>query len=544
MVNNRRAAVMLFFLSVLMTGSICRCTTGEITGGGTEDVNTRVVAGTVMNPDGTPAPQAQVLVLSAGHDPVRDSGEGLSIDTTDDNGAYLVSVPATGVYSAQIVALAARTRAAISREAVTDDTTFFPSAVLSQPGAVKVQLPADIDTATGYLYIPGTTVFAYANSSSGFITLDSVPAGSAAEIVFSETEMADATVLRYDVPVRPDETTTVWNPAWNYSCDFILNTSQTGAGITGTVSGFPVLVRLTTGNFNFDQAETDGSDIRFTKPDNTILPYEIERWDTVAGLAEVWVKLDTVYGNDSTQSITMFWGNPDAAIAASSETVFDTANKFISVWHMNEDPSAGIASIKDRTVNAHNATPYGTMSATNSIGGAIGKAINFDGIDDYINAGNVQVPANYSIGLWVLLDTIGNYQRFILKDSCYTLWYDKDSVSVRMEHMGTTTPWRGLLQDGGTRVPMTTGIWYYLTGTFDGNAIRLYENGTEVAMSNLITVIPGTNSKPLTIGQSFNHSFVNGIMDEIRIEGTARSADWIRLCYMNQRIDDKLVRYK
>jgi hypothetical protein len=91
---------------------------------------------------------------------------------------------------------------------------------------------------------------------------------------------------------------------------------------------------------------------------------------------------------------------------------------------------------------------------------------------------------------------------------------------------------------------MTTGTWYYLTATFDGTVIRLYKNGSEASVSNPITVIPRTNAKPLVFGKSDTGPFVYGIMDEIRIEGVARSADWIRLCYMNQRSDDKLVVFK
>jgi hypothetical protein len=91
---------------------------------------------------------------------------------------------------------------------------------------------------------------------------------------------------------------------------------------------------------------------------------------------------------------------------------------------------------------------------------------------------------------------------------------------------------------------MTKGMWYYFVGTFDGAAIRLYTNGTEVSISGPISAIPRTNSKPVLFGTVTGYSFAKGILDEIRIEGVARSADWIRLCYMNQRKDVKLVQFK
>jgi hypothetical protein len=94
---------------------------------------------------------------------------------------------------------------------------------------------------------------------------------------------------------------------------------------------------------------------------------------------------------------------------------------------------------------------------------------------------------------------------------------------------------------------MTTEAWYHLIGTFDGTAIRLYTNGVEVSRSNPISAFPRTNDNPVFFGRSWDAnwgSFMNGIMDEILIEGTARSADWLRLCYTNQRVDDTLVVFK
>jgi len=35
-----------------------------------------------------------------------------------------------------------------------------------------------------------------------------------------------------------------------------------------------------------------------------------------------------------------------------------------------------------------------------------------------------------------------------------------------------------------------------------------------------------------------------GSLDEFRIDKTVRNANWIKLCYMNQREDDKLIRFK
>jgi len=56
---------------------------------------------------------------------------------------------------------------------------------------------------------------------------------------------------------------------WNIKTDVTINTS--GSGLTGSVSNFPVLVRLTSSNFRFDLARGSGQDIRFSKSTGTHL---------------------------------------------------------------------------------------------------------------------------------------------------------------------------------------------------------------------------------------------------------------------------------
>ena len=175
------------------------------------------------------------------------------------------------------------------------------------------------------------------------------------------------------------------------------------------MTGFPVLIRLTGSAFDFSQAQTSGGDLRFAKSDNTPLPYEIERWDPAAGMAEVWVKVDTVLGNDNTHAITMYWGNPNVADSSNGAAVFDTASGFQGVWHLGE---AGNTVAKDATINGFNGTLYG-MTAASSVPGAIGIARNFDGASGYIQmigtaAGKLNFSQNgfYAVSAWVCADTL------------------------------------------------------------------------------------------------------------------------------------------
>ena len=184
------------------------------------------------------------------------------------------------------------------------------------------------------------------------------------------------------------------------------------------------------------------------------------------------------------------------------------------------------------------------MTSADLVTGEIGQGLHFNGTSDALYVGQVSsTDHSFSLSLWVYSNSLSSYQRFIANQSSYTLWFDSYKNGLRVEFHDSTA-WRGIPQDGGTVQPMVTGAWYYLTGTFDGNIVRLYVNGAQATTSDSIGTGPWVKNDSLILGDGWHIGFVNGIMDEIRIEKTARSADWIKLCYMNQMSTDKLMVFK
>jgi len=428
-------------------------------------------------------------------------------------------------------------------------TAAFPSVQLSKPGAVKVQLPPNANTANGYMYIPGTTVFAYLKNGPGFVTLDSVPVDMAADIAYSTTNISTSTVMRYGVQVKSGDIAVVWNCGWNYARKITLNTSSSGAGVAGNVRNFPVLARLTAGNFDFTQARNNGEDIRFTKQDNAFLPYEIERWDPIAKVAEVWVKADTVYGNDSAQSITMYWGNIDAAAQSNSTAVFDTAAGFAGVWHLGQPNGS---TVQEATANAIN----GTSTATSTVSGAIGAAQSFNGTSSLISASgpasdkvNFSDSAAYSVSAWVKTNALDTFcQAIVFKSNA------QYGLQIIPEKDWEFTTYIDKIRWEGSRSPASAGTWHLLTGVRNGKKQYLYVDGmcVDSSLSNTPTVPPENGAraydKPLEIGHCPDGGrnpdrFFNGIIDEVRISKIALSADWMKLCSMNQKEQDALVKW-
>jgi hypothetical protein len=49
---------------------------------------------------------------------------------------------------------------------------------------------------------------------------------------------------------------------------------------------------------------------------------------------------------------------------------------------------------------------------------------------------------------------------------------------------------------------------------------------------------------PVINNQGQTWRYFTGAIEEVRISSFAQGADWVKLCYMNQRPDDKLVIFK
>jgi len=513
------------------------------------------VVGYIFCGDGEPAASTQVKLIPVGHDPSAAIGtDNLMVDTTDIRGCYLFDKVIHGKYNVQALHLTKRTRMLITGVEAAQDTTIVPSDSLMIPGSIALILPED--NPEGYAAIPGTDIVLYAAAGSTKIVLDSVPPGLIPEIRY--VAQGDTAVMsRQYIPVKSSDTTILSNLLWKYQMSITLNTSAAGADTKNNVYGFPVLVRLSSANFHFTEAKSDGSDIRFTSSSGDALPFEIEQWDAVTEHAAVWVKVDTVYGNDSTQKFIMYWGNIAASDLSKSTDVFDTAAGFQGVWHMNE---IGNISANDATNNDFDGTAY-HMSASESNSGMIGNARTFDGDSSYITMPNtadskLDFPQDgyFTISAWVYADTIDNvyrtiltkgYEQYFLQLSYFPgddpLWqfsvFRKED-NWNMSHTGAIQKQWVLL----TGVRQGTDQYLYCNGVLVANTSAVYPQNTSRNTTNDLSI--GRFLKEATYPTNFGYCFFKGSIDEVRICSVARNSDWIKLSYMNQKTDNRLVEIK
>ena len=299
--------------------------------------------------------------------------------------------------------------------------------------------------------------------------------------------------------------------------------------IDSDLTDFPVLVKLTSSNFDFSKANSDGYDIRFTSADGTtLLKYERERHDSDNEVAEYWVKIPSISSSEDT-IFYIYYRTEDTADGADPTNVWDS--NFKGVWHMKDLTTS---TIEDSTSNNND----GTKKAINEpveVDGQIAKAQSFDGSNDYISTSWNQLTGNAarSIEVW--------FKTGSTSDSNWISWGTNNSN--QLSQVGI---WQGGLGYLGYANELTTpasayadNAWHHLVVTFDGSAMKLYLDSVE-KNSKSTTLNTGTSN--LNIGRSITVSnYYNGTLDEVRISGVARSSAWIKASYYSG--NNSLVSY-
>ncbi len=524
--------VLLYPLCLLMLAG-CASDTDMSAGFGSETTNG--VTATVKRIDGTPAAGALVrlrpidyvrpLALDKARLAVREA-------TTDSNGCFVLDSIEAGEYRIEVTD---RDSSAVLIDTEINAFVDAGEHVLRRYATIIGTVePAPHGTAQ-YVQVYGMERLAGVHTD-GTYCLGDLPAGSyRLRIITADT--APAQIID-SISALPGDTTVVHRYApWLHSKKIVLNTTSSGAGVTETVHAFPLLVRLSASNFDFGQADSLGADIRFSTPDGVPLPYEMELWDVRAAKAAIWVRVDTVRGNNDTQCLTMLWGNSAVSDRSAASSVFDTGAGFAGVWHL----TSGI----DATANGNNTTPHGTIAQQGPIGGARW----FDGIDDFLDCGadgSLAIAGDLTISAWVTLADVqaDRYMRIVTNkpDIAQVAGYE---LECNPSHMGES--YLTLFTAGPTEYARSYAgewahdQWHYCVATLRDTTATLYRNGQRHRVQpDSIVAAPIAGTDALRIG-GWNGDYFHGGIEEVRISRVARSEAWVRLCYENQKPSQTLV---
>jgi hypothetical protein len=452
------------------------------------------------------------------------------------------------------------------RKAGKKDTTLSPGG-LQKCGSVQGTVKWDTAPFSPYLaLVYGMDRVALVDGTTGSFTLNDMPAGKYTIKVGClgrgciSKDVETSLAAGEDKILDTISLTTVAGEdysKWAHSAKVAINTSVTGADVEDTLTGFPLLVRLTASNFDFSQADPRGGDLRFSGPAGQHLAFDIDRWDPVAKLAEVWVLVDTVYGAKADQVITMHWDKSAGASYTAGAQVFSAKSGFGGVWHMGDQGSTTLNGIRDAGSRGNHGTGIG-LSPVSSQSAVVGNGFNFDGGTGVKVAPDSALHAQDSltIEMWVNFASLGpddKFKRIVSK--AYTPqqgqpigepWTEYDlETDASGRNIAFSVAIGGSLESVVSITRPDPAIWYHVTATYDGANLKMYVNG-QLEATTPVTGAITDYGRGLTFGKYEFDTVSNfkGKLDEVRVSTLARSAAWIKLSHANQVLGSSVVSIK
>lgn len=188
-------------------------------------------------------------------------------------------------------------------------------------------------------------------------------------------------------------------------------------------------------------------------------------------------------------------------------------------WDFNEGSGN---KINNKTDNLNKGTIYGA----NWVNGKKGKALQFDGVDDYIeipHSNMLNLSKGMTIAAWVKYDSLcGKSVPIVQKDNSYGL---------KLQNSHPIGFIWGDYEYHTAKTSLQPNTWYHLAATYDGKKHRIYVNGViENETESNLSLIP-SDKKPLHIGKGTYGCNFNGVIDDIYIYRKALSINELKkLC--------------
>ena len=159
-----------------------------------------------------------------------------------------------------------------------------------------------------------------------------------------------------------------------------------------------------------------------------------------------------------------------------------------------------------------------------------GTVLSFDGDGDYVkfsNSDQLNIQGDQmTLGVWFKLPENGDGGALVFKNTQYLMRLDSFG---RASFMVYNPKWSYVSMSGSDRITDTE--WHYATGTYDGQSLKVYIDGKELASSPSTGDIKPKTADVLVGSQVAGTNEFEGLMDEVSIYNRALTAEEVQLLY-------------
>jgi biopolymer transport protein ExbB len=248
-----------------------------------------------------------------------------------------------------------------------------------------------------------------------------------------------------------------------------------------------VLIRLHTGNFNFEDVKADGSDLRFVAGDDrTPLKFHIEKWSPDEEQALVWVDVANLQPGQAA-AVYAYYGSEDARPGQDMAGTYGADYRLI--YHF-----ANTGAPADATSNGLN----GQGGTSRNGNGLIGSSLVLDGLTPLTLPAAALGAGPFTVSAWVKPSAAGG-----------------QLLAVPGGPVLTVTGGQLVLSQGGSSAAgaaLPADRWSHVALVHDGQVTRLFIAGQPAGeLSGAVTP-----AGPVVIGQGLVSE-----LDELRVASVA-----------------------
>ncbi|MGC9058478.1 MAG: LamG-like jellyroll fold domain-containing protein, partial [Candidatus Nanoarchaeia archaeon] len=219
--------------------------------------------------------------------------------------------------------------------------------------------------------------------------------------------------------------------------------------------------------------------------------------------------------------------------ASNTSALFDWNRSLVGYWAMDWHNSTGIF---DNSTYNNFGKFYGGLGTNNITAGKFGKALRFDGVNDYVEAlhpaGNLTGPLTFEAWIYPTgPGSGGTYGGIIVnKENSWEVARFADGT-IRWAFKNTAPGWNWI--NTGYVAPLNT--WTHIVVVYDitTNQVRTYANGNLVHTYSISGLIATTTYNLRIGGRTSVSQYFNGIIDEVRIYNRVLSPEEINASYNN-----------
>jgi len=183
----------------------------------------------------------------------------------------------------------------------------------------------------------------------------------------------------------------------------------------------------------------------------------------------------------------------------------------------------------------------GQIIGANWTTGKFGKALSFDGVDDYVDVGNIAIhnQPSYTITMWVKGPPGQKDKRVFSEGSTssdtpiFTIGTDVSGTSGKLDiHIRADDETTELYHQKTTSEPFDNA-WHFIAWVDNSGDFKIYIDGMLDTEGSYFKSTKSLNRDTIgAVGRSTYSHFFNGLIDEVRIYNRALSKEEIKSLYL------------